>query len=895
LQPGSRFGSYRILAAIGAGGMGEVFRARDEKLNRDVAVKVLRRDVASDEDRLQRFLREAQTLAALNHPSIAHVYGLDDVGVEGAGRGHALVMELVEGEDLAEHIARGPIPIDEAIAIARQIAEALEAAHDLGIVHRDLKPANIKVRPDGTVKVLDFGLARIMESALARPHAADGSSGAANATMTSPAMTEAGVILGTATYMSPEQARGKTVDRRADIWAFGVVLFEMLTGQRAFAGETVTDVMAAVVSKPPDWRLLPKSVPSSIEHLLRRCLEKDHRLRLRDIGEARVTLSTLDRAAPATTPSPPVAAEGLRRWVPWMIAVLAITAVAASVVLKKESVPPIRRLELALPSDGSDFMLSPDGKSIVYRSGTHIRVKTLEQPDPRDLAAATRSGSTAVTWSPDSAFVAYDTPDGKLWKVAVAGGPPLLLATIPETGQLLGASWRRDGSIVVAVWRGGLYAVPASGGDPSPIARIDPKVEIDFHNPVALPDGRLLVATHLLPEPGGPPNRYRLELIDGTRRETIFGSGVFPVGSLASGHLLLERWDANAGLWAVPLTAAGPLNMDAGRLIAPAATAVSTGDGALLLYAIENDAQTTAEMVWVDRSGHVVGQIGPAQIRLASPALSPDQRRVAFSAALTDNADIWIRDLESGSQTRVTSETIHEWEPAWFPTGRHLAYMESSSGVGRLSVVFKNAGGGERVEVVAGAHPSIAPDGRFLLYQVDQRGSPRLWFAPLADGKPGEGAPFFKSQEQPVVTGAIVSPSGDLLAYVEPHPGGRPEVYVTRFPSGEGRWQISTGGGRSPLWSRNGELFFVTGPNDGAKQMMAARVEPGPEFKASTPLKLFDFPDDLQVSFRGTAAFDVTHDGKRFLMVRSRGAAAPSTRRWVLVENWRREFPDLGR
>jgi serine/threonine protein kinase len=877
--------------------MGEVFRARDEKLNRDVAVKVLRRDVATDADRLQRFLREAQTLAALNHPSIAHVYGLDEVGGEGGVRGHALVMELVDGEDLAQHIARAPIPLDEAIAIARQIADALEAAHDLGIVHRDLKPANIKVRPDGTVKVLDFGLARILSSPLACD-IADGrpDSGPASPTITSPAMTEAGVILGTAAYMSPEQARGKAVDKRADIWAFGVVLFEMLTGQRAFAGETVTDVMAAVVSRAPDWSALPDGVPGSIEQLLRRCLEKDHRLRLRDIGEARVTLSAVNTATPVATSIPHTPVQGLRRWVPWTIAALAVAIAGGSVLLKRESVHPIRKLEIALPSDGTHFTLSPDGQSIAFRSPTHIRITTLDRPGSRELAAAARAGADAVAWSPDSAFIAYDTADGKLWKVAAAGGPPLLIATIPETGQLLGASWRRDGSIVVAIWRGGLYAIPASGGDPAPILRIDPKVEIDFHNPLTLADGRLLVATHLLPERGGPPNRYRLELIDGTRRETIFGSGVFPVGSLASGHLLLERWDVNAGLWAVPLSSARPLNMDAGRLIASAAAAVTTGDGALLLYAIDSDAQAAREMVWVDRSGHVVGQVGPAQIRLASPALSPDQREVAFSAAVADNTDIWIRNLESGSQSRVTSETIDEFEPAWFPTGRRLAYMESSGGVGTLRIVFKGAEGGERVEVAAGAHPQISPRGRYMLYHVDQRGSPRLWSAPLLpDGKLGAATPVFKSSEEPVVTGAIVSPTGDLLAYVEPHPGGRPEVYVTQFPSAEGRWQISTGGGRAPLWSRQGELFFAGGPNDGAKQMMAVRVEPGPAFRANTPLKLFDFPEDLQVSWSGTAAFDVTHDGKRFLMVRTRGASAQRSRRWVLVENWTREFPDLGR
>jgi len=472
VTPGTRLGPYEILAPLGAGGMGEVYRARDPKLNRDVAIKILPETVALDADRLARFSREAQTLAALTHPNIAQIYGLEDLPAEAGSHLRALVMELVEGEDLAQRIARGPMPIDEALPIARQVADALEAAHEQGIVHRDIKPANIKVRPDGNVKVLDFGLAKAMD-----PASLSGSDAAALRTVTSPAMTGMGMILGTAAYMAPEQARGLAVDRRADIWAFGVVLFEMLTGKSLFAGATVSDVLAAVLTRDPDWSTLPAATPPAVRRLLRRCLERDPRRRLRDIGDARWELqaetgSEVVETGPARNSTwallpwtAAAAAAAVAVWALWALWALQARAPVGSAVGGEGHFAITLPVDMALVTsdeprwDQGPLAVSPDGRHVVYiapnGSSTRLVARATADLTPRALAGT--EGGRLPFFSPDGQWVGFFA-DEKLKKTRLAGGTPATLADAPDG---FGARWGPDGEIIFApTYSSGLFAVP---------------------------------------------------------------------------------------------------------------------------------------------------------------------------------------------------------------------------------------------------------------------------------------------------------------------------------------------------------------------------------------------------------------------------------------------------
>jgi Tol biopolymer transport system component/predicted Ser/Thr protein kinase len=871
LTSGERVGPYEVVSLLGTGGMGEVYRARDARLNRDVAIKVLRGDCV-DQEGLPRFAREAQSLAALNHPHIAQIYGLED---------NALVMELVEGDDLSGRLVHGPLAIDDAIAIARQIAEALESAHDVGIVHRDLKPANVKVRGDGTVKVLDFGLAKVWA------RAASGEDVLNSPTIASPAMTAPGIILGTAAYMSPEQARGRPVDKRADIWAFGVVLYEMLSGRRAFPGDTITDVIAAVITREPDWSALPDGVPPRVRELLQRCLEKDPRLRLRDIGEARIVLGMPHAHAHAAAPA--VARTKFQQWLPWALAALTGVAAVAAWMLKPIPAGRLQKMELSLPATASAFTLSPDGRSIAYFTGGVLWVRDLAALEPRQLTTSISTGQRmGMVWSPDSSSIGYNTADSKYWVIAARGGAPLQVCTIPETGQLMGALWRRDGSIVLAVWRGNLYQVPAGGGEPRALLTIDPSKEVDFHSPVALPDGRLAVSTHLAPRDGIDPG-YTIEVIDGVQRQPILAANVFqPFAYVEAGYFLAQRYDANQGIWALPYKGSGSLRADDAFAVAPGGDYPTADARGTLLYSLAPGGEQMRELVWVDRAGRVIGQIGSA-VNMSSPALSPDGTRVAFSARVDNTRDIWVRDVKSGADTRVSFEADDEVDPIWFADGRRVAYHVARSGVFNVQLVMRDAGGGsERKDLAPAIGSQMSRDGRYLAFYIDERGRNRLRYATVsADGQVSTATPLFTSSE-PEAAGPTFSPDGRLLAYVERQPSGNMEVFVTRFPSGEGRLQVSVGGGRAPLWGANGELFFLAGATASPKQMMAVRIGAGDTLRAGAPMKLFDVGAELDAS-DGAANFDVSKDGKEFLMLR-RVARDGQSSRWVLVQNWPAEF-----
>jgi serine/threonine-protein kinase len=503
----------------------------------------------------------------------------------------------------------------------------------------------------------------------------------------------------------------------------------MLIGRNPFGGDTVTDVLSAVISSEPDWAALPSNVPGTVRWLLKRCLEKNPRLRLRDIGEARVALHAGGTDTDPASRIEPLSALALRpnvfaRLLPWIVAALAVIAAAAVWLLVPTSgTPPPRKLDVALPSEGTGFVLSPDGHRLAFFLSGQVRVIDLRRQESRDLAPAPVTSNRFVFWSPDSAFVGYNTAEGKLWKVAANGGAPLVVCAIPESGRLMGATWRADQSIVFAVWRGSLYQVVASGGEPRRLVETDPEREIDFHSPLSMPDGRVLVTTHLQPtQPNQTTENTRVDLLDGERRVTVLGAGFAPVAYVNGRYLLAQRFGVNPGLWAFEFAGNETLRPEDGQLLeADAQNATAAQDGSLL-YSLPSGAPSLGELVWVDRSGRVSSQIGSAQPELAAPALSPDGRRIAYSARVDNNKDIWIRDLQNNIDSRLTFDTGEEVRPAWFPAGRRVAYTELR-GISLNRIAGRNVdGSGERQELAAGMAPAVSQDGRVVLYGRDEQG-----------------------------------------------------------------------------------------------------------------------------------------------------------------------------
>nr|MDP9324027.1 serine/threonine-protein kinase [Acidobacteriota bacterium] len=724
--------------------MGEVFRARDTKLDRDVAIKILPEAFAHDADLLARFTREAKTLASLNHPNIAAIYGLEE-----SGGMTALVMELVEGDDLSQRIARGAMPLDEALPIAKQIAEALEAAHEQGIIHRDLKPANIKVRPDGTVKVLDFGLAKAMDPV--STGRTDPPLGALSdsPTMTSPARTQQGLILGTAAYMSPEQAKGRVVDKRADIWAFGCVLFEMLAGQSLFAGDTLSETLASVIKDEPRLDRLPGATPAKLRRILARCLERDPKLRLRDIGEARILLAQPDNVE---VPSRPGLASRRVAWIAIAVGVVIAMAVGAIAWRVRPSADsPMRRFEL--PANiGQTSALSPDGSRVAYVADGHLRVRAFEVLDPSDLGALSQSTSR-LFWSPDSRTIGFIS-EGTIRSIPAGGGPVFSICKIPASGRALGAAWRTDGTIVFSVWRDSLYQVPASGGTPTVYLAIDPEKEIDFHQVEALPDQRVILVTHR------HDDAYQHEIFDGKRRLLLVrpGSKIGAFLYAPPGHLLFIRSDANKGLWAMPFSD-GPLDLSKASLVDPQATAFDVAADGTLIVTVPPDSASKSELVWVDRTGTSSAVPGaPVETNRAGAALSPDGRRAVFVAG--EQGDVFVRDLQSGVDTRLTFEPTPTYKSsvAWLSSGDQILYS-SFTNVEDARIIARRADGtGDARSLAAGIAAMVSPDGRFLVFAIDDRGRYRLRYAPiLSDGTLGAAQPIFHGGDEPNVSAIDLS------------------------------------------------------------------------------------------------------------------------------------------
>ncbi len=905
LTPGSRVGQYEVLSTLGAGGMGEVYRARDLKLNREVAIKVLLPAIAEDPDRLTRFAREAQLLASLNHPNIAHIHGFED------GQPlHALIMELVEGPTLAERIERGPIPLAEALTIARQLAEALEAAHDRGIVHRDLKPANIKVRPDGTVKVLDFGLAKAIE-----PAGVSGSN-AANSPTLSIHATQAGVILGTAAYMSPEQASGRIVDRRSDLWAFGVVLIEMLTGRRLFEGETISHVLAAVLTKDPDWGALPATTPPPIRRLLRRCLERDRKKRLGDAMVARLEIDDAltqagDRDTVATTVAQP--RRGWRQRLPWVAAVLLLATLASALTLwlvrrsASSSSSGVSRFKIALPAaeavaislNDRDLAISPDATTVVYTAGAdrHLAVRYLNQLDSVSLPGV--SNARAPFLSPDSRWVGFfehfdegltntTARETLLRKMPLAGGQPLVICKV--NGGSRGASWAADDSIVFATGdlSTGLLRVSARGGDPTVLTKPDPaKGEVDHLFPSVLPNARGVVFTIALK--GGSDRQVAvLDQTTGQTKVLIPNSG--PAEFIETGRLAYAR---DGTLWVVgfdlrSLEIVGDPVPMVERTLSPNVATFSVSRGGALAY-VTGAAESPRSLVWVNREGKQEAVAAPPhayrQVRL-----SPDETRAAVATAFVDDYVVWTWDFARRVLARLTFEPL-SGNVVWTANGRSILF---SSGPRAARLMTRRAADGAGLpetltEAARQVRPtSVSPDGTLVVFEDTLPATAYDLMLLRLDGnrlEPLLQTPFDERNGD-------VSPDGRWLAY-ESNASGRNEIYVRPFPNvNDGQYQISSGGGRTPAWARNGrELFFVNGTS-----LLSTRVQLAPTFRAEEPATLFTDPSllfDMRLLTSGSTlrTYDVTGDGQRFLMIKlGVGASQNPADDIVVVQNWFEEL-----
>jgi hypothetical protein len=873
LSIGNRLGPYEILDALGAGGMGEVYRGRDTELHRDVALKVLGQRFAEDPDRLARFKREAQVLASLNHPHIGAIYGVADFP-----GGRALVLELVEGPTLADRIAAGPIPLEEALAIARQIAEALAAAHELGIVHRDLKPANVKLRPDGAVKVLDFGLAKAVERGTVSVDATQ------SPTITSPAMTEMGVILGTAAYMSPEQAKGRTADKRSDVWAFGCVLFEMLTGRRAFAGEDVAETLAHILTKAPEWTLLPPETPPSIRRLLRRSLERDRSRRVADLADARLEIDERD------SETAPAASTARGHWLPWAVASGALLLSMLAVASLYWRRPPMEtsaatRFLIGAPPKTElrgSFAVSPDGRRVVLRGITGGKVllwmRALESLEAHPFAGTDEAAFPF--WSPDSRFIGFFA-EGKLKKIAATGGPAQTLCDAPDAR---GGSWNADGVIVFAPRvLDVLYRVSSAGGTPAPLTTLDSsRGELGHFHPYFLPDGRhfLYLVVSSQPELEG----IRVGSLD-SRETKLFvnthASGAYaPPGYLLflrDRTLMAQKFDADR------LAIAGepfPVADEVDRL-GPARLALFSVSRTGVLVHRSGSSEAT-QLTWFDRQGEPLGTVGPIA-NYSVPWLSPDESRVAFSSAAPGggDSDIWLIDMARGTPTRFTFDPSPDLSPVWSPDGGRILFASLRDRHGNL--YQRAAGGGGADEVLVQSDFLKFPndwsaDGKFILYQeLHPKTAHDLWVFPLAGGQ--KQFPFLQTQFDE--RQGRFSPDGRWIAYAS-NESGAWQVYVRSFPDSGGKWQVSTNGGGQPQWRGDGrELYYLSED----RKVMAVDVRgSGPQFDAGTPQELFT----LRVQSVGLPGprnfYAATKNGQRFLVVSTSGdpTASPTT----VVLNW---------
>ena len=896
MKPGQDLLHYHLGEKLGEGGMGVVWKATDTSLGREVAIKILPADFAGDTDRLARFDREARLLATLNHPNIAGIYGIHKApACEDRPETHFLAMELVSGEDLSQRLINGPLAMDQALRTAREIATGLEAAHENGVIHRDLKPANVKLTEDGQAKVLDFGLAKAADVA-----AAASGDPSLSPTLTS-AGTQAGMILGTASYMSPEQAAGQPIDRRCDVWSFGVLLYELLTGRRLFDGETVSHTLAAVLRAEVDLVDLPEQTPAGVVHLIRRCLERDPKRRLRDIGEARVLLEDLQSGRideyrrGDDAPTTPAADKGRFAWM--ALAIVSLTALVAVAVWPRtvQQRPLVQSTLMPPPgwdySPGSPFAVSHDGRQIAFvalprpenedaeAGSIGIWVRDLATTEARRLASV--DSEAYPFWSPDGRWIGF-FGNGKLNKIGATGGPVIPICDATD-GR--GGTWNETGTIVYQqAWSGGLMKVPAGGGAPEPVTTLDKdRFEIAHRWPHFLPDGR----------------HFLFFVVSTTNPTTSEHSGVY-VGSLdsdetrvvlktesralyARGHLVFR---AGSTLMAQPF--------DVSDLVvtgdpSPVATDITGGaiswggaqfgvSQADVLVHLRGMQATNSVLSWRDREGNLLGTVGEPG-GLWEPALSHDGRRLAFGVG-TDSTDIWIYDLERDSRTRFTFDPADDRQPLWSPDDGRLAFSSSRKSAGEIWVRPTTGKGDAEIVFTSQATVTLTDwsrDGRLIFFDADQAGDDGkdVW---IFDMKTSEATPYLAGRFNQF--SASLSPDGMWLAFVSDETGNS-EVFVERFPEADGRWTVSNDGGASgayrAIWSDDGrELFYQRG-----NTVMAVPVMPGADFSFGSPKSLFS----VNVKSGFGEAMVVTDGGQR-LLINELPPTDPSKAGARLIQNW---------
>jgi eukaryotic-like serine/threonine-protein kinase len=877
IQPGTRLGLYEIASLIGAGGMGEVYRAHDTRLNRDVALKVLPEALAHDMQRMARFEREAKLLASLNHPNIAAIYGFEE-----SGPIRALVMELVEGPTLAERIAAGPMPLDQALPIARQVADAVEYAHDKNVIHRDLKPANIKVKEDGTVKVLDFGLAKALSD---DPTERDMS----NSPTLSMAATRQGVILGTAAYMAPEQARGKTADRRADIWAFGVVLYEMLTGKRAFEGEDVSLILAAVMKSEPDWESLPADLPPAVRLVLRRCLQKDPKQRLQAIGDVRLAMEGAFETSTFAPAKPTVPADVRTLGRPALLlsigtAVLTavLTGIAAWMLWSTPLPRPLSRFGYDLPQDhqfrntGRVVMaLSPDGSRFVYNAAQGLYLRSMDQLEAR-LIPGTEAALSNPFFSPDGQWVGYFQVN-QLKKIAISGGAPV---TICAATNPFSVSWGPDNTILFSQAEG-ILRVSADGGTPELVIKSGEGERLD--GPQLLPGSEWVLFA--VRKTTWDEARIVVQSLKTQERRDVWQGGS-DARYLPTGHIV---YALGGDLFAIPFNLGslkvngGPVPLVQGVLRANATAGANYGvseDGAMV-YVSGGAGVGTQSLVWLDRAGKEEAINAPPRGYIY-PRISPDSTRVALDVRDREN-DIVVWDLRRETLTRFTPTPEGEHYPAWTRDSQRLAYATLPSGI-----QWKAADGSGVAESIGKAANSeqdpyfFTPDGKQLVYRQTDRGLTDVGMVSVE----GDSDPVWLLESQFVEGNAELSPDGRWMAYESNESGDR-EIYVRPFPNvNEGLHQVSGEGGIQPVWSRDGRELFYLQPGQ-PYRLMAAPVRTGTTFDSGSPRALFDwtYPEPGP----GGRTYDVSADGRRFLALKafagSAGADVPPPR-IIVVQNW---------
>jgi len=874
---GSTIDHYEVRAFIGAGAMGEVYRAHDSRLGRDVALKVMPALFSEDPVRTCRSEREAKLLASLNHPNIASIYDLEE-----SGGIRCLVLEFVEGQTLADRLKCGPIPISEVLEISRQIAEALEAAHEQGIVHRDLKPGNVMISAAGPVKVLDFGIAKMLE-----PHAA------ANAP-TNIDSASAGVVLGTPSYMSPEQARGKTIDKRTDIWAFGCVLYELLTGRRAFQGETVTDTLAAIVERVPDWQAVPASTPERIKDLLRRCLQKDVRHRLRDIGDARIQIEEAAREPLTVRAGIPHRNREKLAWTFLGVATLLVFVLAIPAVsyLRHSNESTQVRFLIEPPSMPGQYQVSvsPDGRKVAFvasaAGNTMLYVRPIDSVSAQPLPGT--EGALQPFWSPDSRYIGFGVSGSKLKKIDTAGGAPQILCDL--SSAFLGGTWNSEGTILFSQTKGNqafLHRVSADGGVPTIISALD-NTRPDESDvwPYFLPDGHHYL--YLAWSRQAHNRAVYIGSLDSAEKKLLI-----PVDSMAvyapPGFLLFRRGvtlsaqsfdSTRLQLIGEPVRLADDILYNAGN--GRGAFAVSS-NGTLVYRTSERARQ----LIWIDRNGNTSRPIS-LSLNARAIRLSPDGKRLAFSDEVSDGntwtGDIWIYDIDRDLKTKLTTHPAVDHWPIWSPDGselafdserdgpRHTPYVKATNGASPERPLFQPDSG------LGYGLLDWSMDGRFIVFQAAKEGSNPvdLWVLPLlGDRKPFAylTTPFQKGN-------AVFSPDGRWLAYVS-FESGKPEVVVQTFPDpSKGKVQISRDGGLYPRWRRDGrELYYL----DGNRRLVAVSVTTNTNFEVGKSASLFEtsIPFEPSRSQGPDYPYDVTPDGQRFLV-----SAPLDTTPITVVLNW---------